>query len=291
MSTVQRIATFLVLTMAGACSSGGGGGATTPPTGGSAPTGGAGGSGPAATGGTSGGDGTDAAVPPPMTGSYFPLKVGDTWSYQVILTGSTMPPSFKMVTIEAMEPVGGTGPNAAKLAFRHNTCKSGLTPDSCKMPSSPTNKIDKTLGWVAVVTTPTGATDVNYREQGFKPSNLVTPVDETSWDPYRLRIDEVAAHVVNGAKYAETFREIKQAANGGPMSSTMQTINWSVDGVDQVVTVMPPSGAAKVYSGCIKVSHSIGTASAKSFWYCRGVGKVKEVGTQTEELIDYKLVP
>jgi hypothetical protein len=291
MSTAQRIATFLILTMAGACSSGGGGTAS-PPTGGSAaPTGGAGGGGPGPTGGTSGGDGSDAAAPPAMSGPYFPVKVGNSWTYQVTLTGSTMPPSFKMVTIEAMEPVGGTGPNSTKVAFRHNTCKSALTIDGCKMASSATNKLDKTLGWWGVVTGPTGNTGVNYREQGFKPSNLVTPVDETTWDPYRLRIDEVAAHVVNGAKYAETFREIKQAANGGPMSSTMQTINWVVDGVDQVVTVMPPSGAAKVYSGCLKVSHSLGTSGAKSFWYCRGIGKVKEVGTQTEELVDYKLAP
>jgi hypothetical protein len=32
-----------------------------------------------------------------------------------------------------------------------------------------------------------------------------------------------------------------------------------------------------------------GSGSTKNYWYLRGIGKLKETGSQTEELIDYAL--
>jgi hypothetical protein len=54
--------------------------------------------------------------------------------------------------------------------------------------------------------------------------------------------------------------------------------------------VQPPNAPARTYTGCVQVSHSLATPGArKSFWFCRGIGKVKETGGQTEELIDHKV--
>ena len=33
----------------------------------------------------------------------------------------------------------------------------------------------------------------------------------------------------------------------------------------------------------------VGSSSTKEYWYLRGVGKLKETGTQTEELTEYQL--
>jgi hypothetical protein len=38
----------------------------------------------------------------------------------------------------------------------------------------------------------------------------------------------------------------------------------------------------------VRHSNAFGTAW-KSFWFCRGVGKVKEVGDQIEELIEHQV--
>jgi hypothetical protein len=34
-----------------------------------------------------------------------------------------------------------------------------------------------------------------------------------------------------------------------------------------------------------------GSSVAKTYWFVRGVGKVKETGGQTEELVEYHVVP
>jgi len=34
----------------------------------------------------------------------------------------------------------------------------------------------------------------------------------------------------------------------------------------------------------------IGSSTSKEYWYLRGVGKLKETGSQTEELTDYQLM-
>ena len=62
---------------------------------------------------------------------------------------------------------------------------------------------------------------------------------------------------------------------------------WTVEALDESVTV--PAGtftALRVY----RVGEEDGQAS-KRYWFVKGVGKVKEVGKQTEELMSYELTP
>jgi DNA/RNA endonuclease G (NUC1) len=58
---------------------------------------------------------------------------------------------------------------------------------------------------------------------------------------------------------------------------------WTVLGDDETVEV--PAGTFE------HVIHfqKVGSGSTKNYWYAPDVGKVKETGSQTEELVDYHL--
>jgi hypothetical protein len=234
----------------------------------------------AATGGM-GGYGVDIPAPD----SYYPQKVGNSWTYLVTPIEVDLP-SFKTVTIDAMEMVGGNGASRALPAYRHVTCKSAPTVEACSKPAGMDNRIDKTVGWMGMV----GKTLGNYREQAFKKATD-TLVEEDWWEPYRTKIDMSPEHTVLGATWQDMYREFKQPV-GSVTTSTSQNEKWTVVAVGETVSVTPPGGAVKTYPNCIKVTHTNSPGSmAKSFWYAKGIGKVKETGAQTEELIDYKVQP
>jgi hypothetical protein len=241
-----------------------------------------GGSSDSADGGTGGTGGFGVDLP--TAESYYPQKVGNSWTY--LVTPAADLPSYKVVTIEAAEMVGGTGPSASRPAYRHVTCKSAPSAEACAMPPSATNKVDRTVGWL-------GWADkvvANYREQSFKKATD-TLVEEDWWEPFRTKIDNSPAHTTMGATWVDTYKEWKKPVNG-ITTMTAQNETWTVLAVDDTVTVNPPGGAAKTYPHCLKVSHTNSSGSmAKTFWYAKGIGKVKELGTQTEELIDYKVAP
>jgi hypothetical protein len=221
----------------------------------------------------------------PTAESLYPEKVGNSWTYLVTPLAVELP-SYKVVTIEALETPGGSGASAGRPAFRHRTCKSAPTVDACKMPPSATNRIDITIGWLGMIDKVLG----NYREQAFKKATDIQ-TEEDWWEPFRLKVDMSPAHTVAGAKWTDTYKEFKHAT-GGAITSTTQMEQWEVVAVDQTVVITPPGGAPKMYTGCIQVKHSNNSGSMdKTFWYARGIGKVKETGAQTEELIDYVVQP
>jgi hypothetical protein len=221
----------------------------------------------------------------PTAESLFPQKVGNSWTYLVTPLAVELP-SYKKVIIDAMEMVGGTGNSATRPAFRHVTCKSAPTIEACDMPPSATNRVDRTIGWLGMADKTLG----NYREQAFKKAtDMLT--EEDWWEPHRIKIDMNPAHTVAGATWTDSYKEFKHATGGAITSSTQNEV-WMVMAVDQTVTITPPGGAPRTYPGCIQVSHSNNSGSmTKSFWYARGIGKVKETGAQIEELLDYKVQP
>jgi hypothetical protein len=221
----------------------------------------------------------------PTAESLYPQKIGNSWTYLVTPGGVDLP-SYKVVTIDAMEMVGGTGASAKLPAYRHVTCKSAPTIEACAMPAGPTNRIDKTVGWMGMVDKTLG----NYREQAFKKATD-TLTEEDWWVPFRTKIDMNPAHTVVGATWDDKYVEFKQPVGGiTTMSSQVET--WRVAAVDDTVTVTPPGAAAKSYPNCLKVTHTSSNGSTtKTFWYARGIGKIKETGGQTEELLDYKVQP
>lgn len=240
-------------------------------------------------GGSNGGDGQGGmggyGVELPTAESLYPQKVGNTWTYYVTPLAVELP-SYKVVTVEALETVGGDGKSAGRPAFRHVTCKTAIEAAACKMPPSATNKVDRTIGWMGM----NGQALANYREQAFKKATDML-VEEDWWEPSRLKIDMSPARTVAGATWVDRYKEFKHPT-GGVTTSTSQEEKWTVLAVGETVTITPPSGPTKTYPNCIKVTHDNNSGSmTKTFWYARGIGKVKESGAQIEELIDYNVQP
>jgi hypothetical protein len=268
-----------------------GGGAPTAGIGGSA----MGGSGGSASGGNSGGSGgtagTGGSSPdagPVATGDYFPFKVGNRWTYQISEAGG-VPPYRKEQVIVRMEPVGGTGVNKDKMAFRVETRKyaSGST----------TNLEDATISWQARE----GTRVIRYRETSCLRLSAVLMNDaisqcrtdvEDHWNPARIRIDErpMGMAPAKGMTWPEMYQEFKNVydwtvampPNVIPSGPVALTDTWTI--VDVNVSATVPAGT---FNDCIVYTKkTFLTQMVKTYTFCKDVGKVKEVGLgQVEELV------
>jgi hypothetical protein len=215
-------------------------------------TGGAAGAG----GGTgTGGTGTGGAV---ITESLLPFKEGNTWTYRVTEGSETF---TKVTVVEAEEPVGGEGPNSEVLANRVTTTKK--------------DGLDKTVSWQKYE----DGILKRFREQGFNPGDGSLEIDEY-WTPYKLHVDDNAEHTADGVSWIEEYDETKLEVGTSPVTSTKRDV-WSVQETDATVTV--PAGT---FDNAIVLVKS-GASTQKTYYYVPGVGKVKELGGQTEELVEY----
>jgi hypothetical protein len=88
--------------------------------------------------------------------------------------------------------------------------------------------------------------------------------------------------LTEGAEWVEAYRETKLPVGLTP-TTTHSTERWRVVAADEAVEV--PAGTFQAL-----VVEKISGAAAKRYWFVSGIGKVKETGTQTEELTDYELV-
>lgn len=204
--------------------------------------------------------GSDASTTPPADAPLLPWKEGNTWTYKVTGGGEQ---TTKVTTVHALEPVGGTGPNATKMAFKVVTKK---------------GELDQTISWQAVE----GESVVRYREQSFGAMSGMLELEE-HWVPSKLRISWKAEHLVPGASWIDASQETKIPVGGTPVTSETRDV-WKVDGVDQTVTV--PAGT---FTAIVLIKS--GGTSQKTYWYVPGVGKVKETGGQTEELVSFQVSP
>lgn len=232
---------------------------------------------PAASGGNStGGAASSAGGAAPSTGgassagapvtdsSLLPWKVGNSWTYQVTASGVV---SSKVTTVEAAEAVGGSGPNQAVMAFRVVTRKGAAG-------------ADESVSWQA----PVGDKVVRYREQSYGAMTGMLQLEE-HWTPYKLHVDYGPAHVLAGATWVEQYTETKLPV-GAQATSASTGDTWAVTAASQSVTV--PAGTFNA----VVFQKTSGGGSAKTYWYARGVGKVKESGaSQVEELSSYVLLP
>jgi hypothetical protein len=198
------------------------------------------------------------------TGPLLPLKEGNSWTYRVTDNGVV---TTKVGTVGALEPVG-IGPHQDIPAFKVTTTKDDNT--------------DQAISWQALE----GDRALRYREQAFSKSTGALKSD-TYWDPYRLHADGSAAHTASGASWLEAYAETQVPADGSPAATKQVTEHWTVEQVGASVTV--PAGS---YSDAIIFTRAASDSSTtKSYWYVRGIGKVKETGGQTEELASYEVVP
>lgn len=227
-----------------------------------------GGSGGSAAAGESGappsaGDGAGGS-PVVMVEPLLPWTEGNSWTYRVIKNGTV---TEKTTTVGALETVGGNGPSA-KLKANHVTTAKGVGSN------------DHTESWQA----PDAQNPdriLRFRELTYDPANGMLQ-DEVYCDPPKLHIDGSPEHTVKGATWKEEYTESTLTV-GMPLTSHPVSETW---------TVVSSSETLKVMAGTFtKVIHlrKVGASSTKDYWYARGVGKLKETGTQVEELSAYSV--
>jgi len=201
----------------------------------------------------------NAACPGDGSDRYLPLAVGAQWSYSVVEQG--IPPGTKTNVVEAQETL--TGSKAGVSAFRVRTTKQGEGDH---------------VSWQEVA----GDRVLRHREVTYTTSG--TEQIEELYLPSRLRVDQTTAHSSASASWTEAYME-------RTTSLVTQTTPVEVD-KDETWTVLSASEVITVPAGSFttlkvrKVSTAGGVAgSDKTYWYARGIGKVKEVGAgRTEEL-------
>jgi hypothetical protein len=192
--------------------------------------------------------------------SLLPWKEGNRWSYRVTKDGKA---GTKDLAVGPEEQVGGTGPNRSKKANRV---------------ISKQDDGDQAISWQAR----DGERVVRYREHTIK-ADSKTPTGEEHWAPSKLHVDDSAAHTALGASWTDEYVETKQSKKGD-VSTSNERDEWSVVSIDDVVTV--PAGTFRAI-----VLQRGGGDTPKKYWFVRGVGKVKETGDETEELVSYQLAP
>jgi hypothetical protein len=216
-------------------------------------SGGGGGTGNA--GGAGGGAGADARP-------LLPLATGNRWTY---LVTDSLGSTTKTQTVMLEESVGGSGPSASTSAFRMVT-KKGV------------GGTDETISWQARV----GTRVVRYREQSFGAMSGQLELEE-HWAPYKLRVDESAEHTLAGASWLEIDQETKLPVGGTPTTVEVRE-RWTVTAERQMVTVQGQSYEVMIVTKA--------GGSEKTYWWARGIGKVKEIGpNQIEELMSYQVAP
>jgi hypothetical protein len=205
----------------------------------------------------------DAPPVGPLPDRYLPLAVGSAWVLHET-NPQTGDSADETTTVEAYEAVGPTHPG--KMAFRV--------------------RVEKLVGvsvyWEGVE----GGITVRYRNDDY--DLLGARVDQVVNQPYRLKLDESPARLAAGTAFTENFDETTTDASGSTVKA--QVDRWSVIATSEAVTV--PMGTFENALHTRRIGNTSGTKT-KDYWYVRGVGKVKEDGSdkQVEELRSYSAGP
>lgn len=208
--------------------------------------------------GAAGSSAGEAGAPSELD-QLLPWKEGNTWTYEVN-EGGTL--STKTTTVGPLELVGGSGPFKTLMANRVVTAKG-------------TNGNDETRSWQAV----SGDRVLRYREQSFSAASGDLQQEE-HWDPYKIHIDGSPARVVTGATWTESYEETKLPVGMAPATTSVEEA-WRCVAEAQSITV--PAGTFTT----VVFQKTNETGVSKTYYYARGVGKVKEVGAQVEQLVSY----
>jgi hypothetical protein len=192
----------------------------------------------------------------PLADRYLPLVVGASWTYDTSDMGS--PVVQKTTAFEAFEDVGDR--KAGVMAFRQRTEK----------------VVGHSISWHSDDCTAV----TRHREQSFDSAGVL--VSDQFYVPGKLRVDESAAHTMVGATWTTAYTEVEV----DPVSGT-QTVSkdetWTVEAVDESVTV--PAGTFTA----LRIRKTTSGDADKTYWFVKGVGKVKEAGEQTEDLTAYTI--
>lgn len=191
---------------------------------------------------------------------YFPIAEGASWTYQVVDLG-TGASSLKTQAVEAYEDIGGQ--KAGTMGYRMRT--------------------DKDTGYTLSWQEDTGTAIVRHREQSFAAGGA-QETDEF-YLPYKMRLDESEAHLVVDTTYSYSYSEQIFDLTASTNNTNDKSEAWTVEAVDEEVTV--PAGT---FTTLRVFRNNDGTGVQKTYWFARGVGKVKEEGGgQRELLTDYTI--
>jgi hypothetical protein len=203
------------------------------------------------------------------TGALLPWKPGNSWTYKVTDDDGT---TTKITTISAAPEPVGLGPLKDTMAYRVVTKKS--------------DGMDQTVSWQA----PVGDMIVRYREQSYAASTGKLELEEY-WQPYKIHIDGTAEHTQSGATWAVHYEETKvkvvDDVLGAPSTAATDDAWKVLNASSEHVGVTVPAGP---FEDPVVIQKA-GGSSIKTYWYVRGVGKVKESGGQTEELVSFTVMP
>jgi len=202
-------------------------------------------------------------------GPLLPWKAGNSWTYRVTDDEGI---TTKVTTISGETESVGLGPLKDVTAYRVTTQK--------------LNGADQTIGWQMVV----GDLVVRYREQSYAKSTGKLELEEY-WQPYKVHIDGSAEHTRSGATWVTQYDETKVPVVDDVlgMPSTAATADaWKIlnASTDHVPITVP----AGTFQDPVIIQKA-GGSSVKTYWYVRGIGKVKETGGQTEELVSFTVSP
>lgn len=202
-------------------------------------------------------------------GALLPWKAGNSWTYRVTDDEGT---TTKVTTIAASPEPVGLGPLKDTVAYRVVTKKS--------------DGADQTVSWQAQV----GDMIVRYREQSYAASTGKLELEEY-WQPYKLHVDGSAEHTTADAMWAMHYEETKVKVTDdvlGTPSTAPTDDAWKVlnDSAAHVAVTVP----AGTFEDPVIIQKA-GGSSLKTYWYVRGIGKVKESGGQTEELVSFTVSP
>jgi hypothetical protein len=191
--------------------------------------------------------------------SYFPLVSGNSWAY-VVIDQESDETSSKTQRVEGREPVPG---REEIVAYRLTTEKAGAI---------------STVSWQDE----RDLELVRFLEHSLDFDGSVRAIE--SYDPYKLRLDQKPEHLNVGATFSQEYAETHTNVVEQTTSELAKHEEWLVEAVDEMVTV--PAGTFE----CLRLRRSgDATQPIKTFFFARGVGKIKETGGQTEELASYEL--
>lgn len=204
----------------------------------------------------------------PTTGSLFPMQTNNWWTYRVTDSGVVTEKTNK---IGPAGVVGGSGPMSTTRAYECTTTKGASMADKTVSYQAPHPSDPQII--------------VRYRELSYGATSQLLTLEE-HWIPHRLHVDGSKEHTKTDVTYTDHYEEIKIPAGFPAMQGELKADIWTVKDGDTTIEVN-----GKSYPHAIHLQKVSGgdVGSVKEYWYARGIGKLKEVGSQTEELIDYSV--
>ena len=189
---------------------------------------------------------------PPSTDPLIPVAIGNHWKYRV--TSATGVVSDKIQTITATVTGG----------YRFETTRG-------------TTGTKETLSVQRIE----NGQLIRLEEEGYKNDVLQ---ERYRYEPSSLRAD--SNHLTSGETYETTHTKIALDARDNVLVRTTVQHRFTVVSGAELVEV--PAGR---FTAVHLKREDLADHDIKEFWYVQGLGKVKETGGQTEELVEYQLAP